>query len=93
MCRKERWEFIAEKVWPEGTSEECKQNPYYCPGVQPEIRNRCLRDFHALDFIYETEYQGLNFRKYNADDKIVQKVQTGKGDASRFSELGEVLYI
>ena len=24
MCRKERWEFIAEKVWPEGTSEECK---------------------------------------------------------------------
>ena len=29
LCRKEG---ILEKVWPEGTSEECRYNPYLCPG-------------------------------------------------------------
>ena len=82
------------KYWPEGTPEECKINPSFCPGIQPKIISRCWSAGNPLDFIHETRYQGYNFKKFSTDDLIVQKVQTGKGDeTSRFNSLGKILYI
>ena len=68
LCRKEG---ILEKFWPEGTSEECRYNPYLCPGVAPLIMPRCEREAYPLDFIYETSFSGYNFKRFRTDDDIV----------------------
>ena len=53
-----------------------------------------MADNFPLDFVYETSYQGYNFKKYSTDDDIVQKIRTGKGDeTSRYKALGAVLYV
>ena len=56
---------------------------------------RC-RAFNApLDFVYENKLKDYNFRKYSTDDKLVQKIRTGRGDESfyRFNNPGENLFI
>ena len=47
-----------------------------------------------MDFVYETNFHGYNFKRFKTDDDIVQKVRSGKGDeTTRFKDLGKVLYV
>ena len=68
MCSKEN---ITETIWPEGTPEECRSNPNFCPGLQTKTKYRCRKKMYPLDFVYETDYQGYNFNKYRTDDDLV----------------------
>ena len=68
LCRKED---IIETVWPEGTPEECRYNPNFCPGLKTKTKYRCEKRNYPLDFIYETKFRGYNFKKFRNDDDIV----------------------
>ena len=37
-----------------------------------------------LDFIYEKTLNGYAFEKYDTDEKLLAKIQTGKGDKGIF---------
>ena len=68
MCKKED---IIETVWPDGTPEECRYNPNFCPGLKTKTKYRCEKKNYPLDFIYETKFKGYNFKKFRDDDDIV----------------------
>ena len=92
ICRKQN--NIKVKYWPKDTPENCKLFPAFCPTIKPEIKPRCEVINYPLDFVYETAYQGYNFRKYSSDDDLVSKVRTGKGDEKTlYKNLGKVLYV
>ena len=91
MCQKED---IIETVWPEGTPEECRYNPNFCPGLKTKTKYRCEKKNYPLDFIYETKFRGYNFKKFRNDDDIVQKVQSGKGDETTiYKKFAKLLYV
>jgi len=45
----------------------------------------CVTSDKPLDFIFETETNSYNIAGYDTDEKLVKKVQTGKGDAELYS--------
>ena len=100
--RKIRWYDICQKenvyirAWPEDTPEDCRLVPRLCPEyafLAPTIK-ACKHDNSPLDFIYDQSVADYNFRKYSDDNKLIAKVQTGKGDEKhwKYDGIGEVLY-
>ena len=69
ICKKQNSRNVT--YWPEDTPENCKLFPAFCPTIKPEIKPRCEAKNYPLDFVYETAFQGYNFRKYSSDDELV----------------------
>ena len=48
------------------------------------IVKRCMNSHMPLDFIYEKSSNSYRLDLYDTDEKLLQKVRTGKGDPSIF---------
>lgn len=95
MCEKFKSDDTI-KVWPHGTPDECRLIPSQCPQIRPITRSRCRTYGQSpLDFVYEKKFQDYNFRKFSSDERLLQKVRTGKGDETvdSYDDLGNVIYV
>ena len=43
---------------------------------------------NPLDFVYDSEEKDYMLSEYKTNEQLVQKIQTGKGDQTRYSKLG-----
>ena len=71
----------------------CKRETLHTPAGMPAV-NRCFTTQRPLDFIYDRKLNKYDFNRYKNDDKLVQKVRTGKGDKTYlYNGLGKNLFI
>ena len=88
LCKKDN---ITDEVVVYLAGEACEAgDDRYC---LPDIPEKCAVTQRPLDFIYDRKTDSFDLSKYDDDEDLIRKIQSGKGDETFMYYEGKSLYI